>query len=85
MYGRRGSSYSAAREDTPEELNEMFKTLFLLSVGNVPVNVLLSAIGMFNLGGLFSYQNGVGGLTKPMCDLLINGQGTAFWTSRILT
>lgn len=47
------SSYSAARETTTEELNKMFKTLFLLSVGNVLVNVLLSAIGMFNLGGLF--------------------------------
>ena len=47
------SSYSAARETTNEELNKMFKTLFLLSVANVLLNVLLSALGVFNLGGLF--------------------------------
>lgn len=47
------SSYSAARETSTEELNKMFKTLFLLSVGNVCLNVLLSALGVFNLGGLF--------------------------------
>lgn len=30
-----------------------FKTLFLLSVANVCMNVLLAALGVFNLGGLF--------------------------------
>ena len=47
------SSYSAARETTTEEMNKMFYTLFLLSVGNVVVNVLMAAIGVFSLGGLF--------------------------------
>lgn len=47
------SSYSAARETTNEELNKMFKTLFLLSVANVLLNVVLSALGVFKLGGLF--------------------------------
>ena len=47
------SSYSAAKETTTAEMNKMFKTLFLLSVANVLVNVLLSALGVFNLGGLF--------------------------------
>lgn len=47
------SSYSAAKETTTEEMNNMFKTLFLLSVGNMVMNVVLSALGVFNLGGLF--------------------------------
>lgn len=47
------SSYSAARETSNEEMNKMFKQLFLLSVANVALNVLLSALGMFNLFGLF--------------------------------
>lgn len=47
------SSYSAAKETTTEEMNSMFKTLFLLSVANVAINVLMAAIGVFNLGGLF--------------------------------
>ena len=47
------SSYSAAKEATNEEMNSMFKTLFLLSVANVAINVLLAALGVFNLGGLF--------------------------------
>lgn len=47
------SSYSAARETSTEEMNKMFYTLFLLSVGNVVVNVLMAAIGVFSLGGLF--------------------------------
>lgn len=47
------SSYSAAKETTTEEMNNMFKTLFLLSVANVAMNVLLSALGIFSLGGLF--------------------------------
>ena len=46
------SSYAAARETTNEETNKMFKQLFLLSVANVAVNVLLSALGVFNLFGL---------------------------------
>lgn len=29
-----------------------FKTLFLLSLANVGVNVIMSAIGVFGLGGL---------------------------------
>lgn len=47
------SSYSAARETTTEEMNKMFYTLFLLSVGNVMINVLMALIGVFSLGGLF--------------------------------
>ena len=47
------SSYSAAKETTTVEMNKMFKTLFLLSVANVLVNVALSALGVFNLGGMF--------------------------------
>lgn len=47
------SSYSAARESSNEVMNKMFIQLFLLSVANVCVNVLLSALGVFNLGGLF--------------------------------
>ena len=47
------SSYSAARETSNEEMNKMFKQLFLLSVTNVALNVLLSALGVFNLFGLF--------------------------------
>lgn len=47
------SSYTAARETSTEELNKMFKTLFLLSAANVFLNVVLSALGMFSLGGLF--------------------------------
>lgn len=47
------SSYSAARETSNEEMNRMFKQLFLLSVANVAVNVLLSVLGVFNLFGLF--------------------------------
>jgi di/tricarboxylate transporter len=47
------SSYSSAKETTTAEMNSMFKTLFLLSVANVAINVLMSALGVFNLGGLF--------------------------------
>ncbi len=47
------SSYSAATTTTTEEMNNMFKTLFLLSVGNVLINVLMAALHVFNLGGLF--------------------------------
>ena len=47
------SSYSAAKETTTEEMNTMFRTLFLLSVLNVLVNVLMAALGVFNLGHLF--------------------------------
>ena len=32
---------------------QMFKDLFLLSVANVAINVLLSALGVFGLGGIF--------------------------------
>ena len=31
----------------------MFKDLFLLSVANVAINVLLSALGVFGLGRIF--------------------------------
>jgi hypothetical protein len=47
------SSYSAAVELSQEEQNKIFKTLFLLSVANVGVNVVMAALGVFNLGGLF--------------------------------
>lgn len=47
------SSYSAAKEVSTEQMNRMFRTLFLLSVANVGVNVLMAALGIFNLGGLF--------------------------------
>ena len=47
------SSYSASKETTNEELNKIFKFLFLLSVANVALNVLLSALHVFSLGGLF--------------------------------
>ena len=47
------SSYSAAKETTIYEMNTMFRTLFLLSVANVGVNVLMAALHVFNLGGLF--------------------------------
>ena len=47
------SSYSASKETTNEEMNKIFKFLFLLSVANVLLNVLLSWIGLFQLGGLF--------------------------------
>lgn len=48
------SSYSASKETTNEEMNSMFKNLFLLSVANVVVNVIMAALGVFSLGGLFS-------------------------------
>jgi hypothetical protein len=48
------SSYMVAKgETTTEEMNRMFYTLFLLSVCNVSINVVLAALGVFNLGGLF--------------------------------
>lgn len=47
------SSYSASKETTTEEMNNMFKTLFLLSVANVLINVLMAWLGVFNLGHLF--------------------------------
>ena len=47
------SSYSAAKETSTEEMNKMFRTLFLLSAGNVLLNVALAALGVFRLGGLF--------------------------------
>lgn len=47
------SSYSGAKETTTEEMNKMFRTLFLLSVANVGVNVLMAALHVFSLGGLF--------------------------------
>ena len=47
------SSISASKETTNEENNKMFKNLFLLSVANVGINVLMSALRVFTLGGLF--------------------------------
>ena len=47
------SSISASKETSNEENNKMFKDLFLLSVANVAINVLLAALGVFSLGGLF--------------------------------
>ena len=46
-------STGGARETTTGEMNKMSYTLFLLSVGNVCVNVLMSVLGVFSLGGLF--------------------------------
>lgn len=46
------SSYSAAKELEIEEQNRLFKTLFLLSVANVAINVVLAALGVFSLYGL---------------------------------
>ena len=47
------SSYSATKETTTYEMNKMFKTLFLLSVANVGINVIMAALHVFFLGGLF--------------------------------
>ena len=47
------SSYSASKETTNEELNKIFKFLFLLSVSNVLLNVVLSAIRLFGFYGIF--------------------------------
>ena len=47
------SSISASKETTNEENNKMFRNLFLLSVANVALNILLSALRVFSLGGLF--------------------------------
>lgn len=47
------SSYSASKSTTTEEMNTMFKTLFLLSVANVSINVVIAALHVFFLGGLF--------------------------------
>ena len=33
-------------------MNKLFRNLFLLSVANVAVNILMSAIGVFNLFGI---------------------------------
>ena len=46
------SSYSAAKELEIDEQNRLFKTLFLLSVANVAINVILAALGVFSLYGL---------------------------------
>ena len=47
------SSYSASKETTNEEINKIFKFLFLLSVANVLLNVFLSAIRLFGFYGIF--------------------------------
>lgn len=47
------SSISASKDTTNEENNAMFKRLFLLSVANVGINVLMSALRVFTLGGIF--------------------------------
>jgi len=46
------SSYSSATELSAERQNQLFKTLFLLSVANVGLNVLISFTGFFGLFGL---------------------------------
>lgn len=46
------SSYSAATDLSIPEQNKLFKTLFLLSVANVALNVLMSALGLFRLFGI---------------------------------
>lgn len=47
------SSYCGAKELSTEAQNKLFRTLFLLSVANVGINVVMAALGIFNLGGLF--------------------------------
>ena len=47
------SSYIESKKTASEEMNKMFKTLFLLRVANVLINVLMSWLGVFNLGHLF--------------------------------
>ena len=47
------SSYSASKETTNEEMNKLFRNLFLLSVANVLINVLMAALRVFSLGGIF--------------------------------
>lgn len=47
------TSYSATKGLTTVEQNKLFRTLFLLSVANVGLNVVLAAFGFFNLFGLF--------------------------------
>ncbi len=47
------SSYSASKETTTEEMNKMFQTLFLLSVLNVVINIVLAALGVFSFNGIF--------------------------------
>ena len=48
------SSYTVAKGDTTtEEMNRMFYILFLLSACNVGINVVMAALGVFNLGGMF--------------------------------
>lgn len=46
------SSYSAASDLSTAEQNKLFKNLFLLSMANVALNVVLSATGLFGLFGL---------------------------------
>lgn len=46
------SSYSAAKELEIDEQNRLFKTLFLLSVANVAINVVMAALGVFSLYGI---------------------------------
>ena len=47
------SSISASKDTTNEENNKMFRDLFLLSVANVCINVLMAALRVFSLGGIF--------------------------------
>lgn len=47
------SAYTSAREVSTDEMNSLFKKLFLLSMANVGINVVLAALGVFNLFGLF--------------------------------
>ena len=47
------SSISASKETSNEENNRMFRNLFLLSVANVGVNILMAALHIFSLGGIF--------------------------------
>lgn len=43
------SSYGSVRPMNSEELNQMFWKLFLLSAGNIGMNVILSSLGIFRL------------------------------------
>ncbi|GHU07098.1 C4-dicarboxylate ABC transporter [Betaproteobacteria bacterium] len=48
------SAYSAAADISTAEQNRLFKVLFLLSVANVSMNVILAALGFFNLFNFFA-------------------------------
>ncbi|QNQ90919.1 C4-dicarboxylate ABC transporter [Corynebacterium poyangense] len=46
------SAYTSAKGLTIQQQNTMFKNLFLLSVANVVINIIMAALGVFSLGGI---------------------------------